>query len=221
MENSEVNTLKEALVEVRKAHRLVYSFQERMLSLIDFIRNHLDFQDYSGVKHFSKPIRRKIGEKELVIYPTMWAWDFLYSYVFEYFIGSCDLDDGSKIQLSLVQYADTGFFDAKTDDRLAIADFVSPEKSTSKLLFIMAHTPKGKKSAWGDNWNYLDEYILNKEYASSRHKTSVITPQGPSKTKLLLYSVTLENFVDERTSMDALKKYLLFLRKNEIELELV
>ena len=34
MDSSKIDVLKEALVEIRKAHRLVYSFQERMLSLV-------------------------------------------------------------------------------------------------------------------------------------------------------------------------------------------
>ena len=59
MENVKVNNLAEALCEVRKAHRLIFSYQERMLSLIRFIRNKLDFNTkFSGVKHFSNIIHK-------------------------------------------------------------------------------------------------------------------------------------------------------------------
>jgi len=220
MDNSKIDTLKNALVEVRKAHRLVFSYQERMLSLVNFIKAHLDGNRLSGVKHFSDPIKKKAGSAELTLPPGMWAWDYLYSYLFEYYIYEDTLDDDSSIMLSIVQYTDTGFFDSKTDDKLDIAGFISPEKSISKLMFIMEHTPKGKKAIW-NNWEDLRQYIENKKYASAKHKSDVIYPNGEGKTRLLLYSIPLERFADERSSIEALKDYLLFLKKEGIELELV
>lgn len=64
-------------------------------------------------------------------------------------------------------------------------------------------------------------YIENKKYASAKHKSDVIYPNGEGKTRLLLYSVPLEQFADERSSIEALKGYLFFLKKEGIELELV
>ena len=220
MDNSKIDSLKNALVEVRKAHRLVYSYQERMLSLVNFIKAHLDGNRLSGVKHFSDPIKRKAGSEELTLPPGMWAWDFMYSYLFEYYIYEDTLDDDSSIMLSIVQYTDTGFFDSNTDDKIDIAGFVEPEKAISKILFIMEHTPKGKKAVW-NNWEDLRPYIENKAYASSKHKADVIYPNGEGKTRLLLYSIPLEQFADERSSIEALKGYLSFLKKEGIELEIV
>ena len=220
MDNCKIDSLKNALVEVRKAHRLVYSYQERMLSLVNFIKAHLDGNRFSGVKHFSEPIKKKAGSEELTLPPGMWAWDYLYSYLFEYYIYEETLDDDSGIMLSVVQYADTGFFDSKADNKLDITEFIEPEKSISKLMFIMEHTPKGKKPVWR-NWEDLRPYIENKKYASAKHKSDVIYPNGEGKTRLLLYSVPLEQFADERSSIEALKGYLSFLKKQGIELELV
>lgn len=218
--DNKVEKLKKALIEVRKAHRLVYSFQERMLSLIQFIRMRLGFPNMAGAKHFSNTIHKKNVNGELVLPQGMWAWDFLYSYVFEYHIGYLILKDDSKVELSLVQYADTGYFEVNTDDRLALSDFSSPEQSTSKLLFIMAHTPKGKESTWKD-YEYLEEYVVNKNYASSKHKKDVITPDGPEETRWLFYSIPLEQFADEQSALNALKEYLSFLKEEGIELKLV
>lgn len=220
MDSSKIEVLKEALVEVRKAHRLVYSFQERMLSLVNFIRTRLDFHDLAGVKHFSNTMDKVTGKEKHRLPADMWAWDFIYSYVFEYFIGEVILDDDSKINLSLVQYADTGFFDSKTEDRRNVTEFAAPEKSISKLLFVMEHTPKGKKTVWND-WADLKPYINDKDIASSKHTSSEIYPNGQGKTRLLFYSIPLERFVDERSSVEALKEYLVFLKKKGILLELV
>ena len=220
MDTNKVESLKELLIDVRKAHRLVYSFQERMLSLVNFIRAHLDFHELLGVKHYSNTMDKVTGAEKHRMPVDMWAWDFIYSYVFEYFIGSMNMDDGSTIQLSIVQYADTGFFDSETEDRRDISHFAAPKDSASKIMFVMEHTPKGKKQIWKD-WADLRPYIMNKEYASSKHQSSELFPNGQGKTRLLLYSMPLERFVDERSSIESLKEYLAFLKKKDIILDLV
>ena len=92
MENS-IATLKDALLEVRKAHRLVESFQERMLSLVNFITTRLDFHQMEGVKHFSNPIYPYRDGMHLKVSPRHWAWDFVYPYLFEYYVGEMELDE--------------------------------------------------------------------------------------------------------------------------------
>ena len=211
MDNSKVKNLKEALVEVRKAHRLVYSFQERMLSLISYIGNRLDLCQPVGVKHFSNSIAEYRGHSGLKIPNGMWAWDYVYSYVFEYYFDETEMNDGSKFRLSIVQYADTGYFDADVKDRRDIVHYSKPVDSASKLLFILEDIPKGKTTEYDD----LQEIIHNKEYASAPHTESEI--QG-KKSRLLLYSIPLERFADVRSTNEALDEYLAFLKGKDIEL---
>ena len=54
-----------------------------------------------------------------------------------------------------------------------------------------------------------------------RHTETVLEPKGTGKNQLLLYSIPLERFVDEQSSVAALKEYLAFLAKHDIELQLV
>lgn len=220
MENVKVNNLAEALCEVRKAHRLIFSYQERMLSLIRFIRNKLDFNtDFSGVKHFSNIIHKYNGRDELNVYDRMWAWDFIYSYVFEYYVGSIKKDK-SEIYLSIIQYTDTGYFDSNCDSRINIDSFESSEKSVSKLLFFMEYKPVKCKLLW-EYFDYTEQFVLNKEYASKEHKETVLFPKGEGKNRILMYSIPIERFVDEANALEALKEYLAFLKSNGIELEIV
>ena len=101
--------LSNALCDIRKAHRMIYSYQQRMLGLAKFISAKLDFGQVSGVKHFSNDIcKRRNGYME--VHGNMWAWDFLYSYLFEYYLGEKEIEGGDSIALSVVQYSDTGFF---------------------------------------------------------------------------------------------------------------
>lgn len=217
---SKIETLKDALIEIRKAHRLVESFQERMLSLVSFIAKRLDFHEMDGVKHFSNPINPYRGGDHLKVNPRNWAWDFVYPYLFEYYVGGHDSANGSILYLSIIQYADTGYFENDNEDRTSVESFATPEDSGSKLLFFMEQKPKGIKEVWA-TFDYTREYVLNKEYGSIRHKETVLEPKGPGKNKLLLYSIPLERFADEKSTLTAIKEYITFLAKNGIFIELV
>lgn len=218
--DDKVKNLATALCEVRKAHRLVYSYQERMLSLVKFIRNKLDFNDFVGVKHFSNTVYQYKGNIKLRLFDGIWAWDSLYSYVFEYYIGSIELNNNSEILLSIIQYTDTGYFDSNSEDQKDINTYVAPEDSVSKLLFFMEYKPAKCKLIWED-YNYTKQFVLNKEYACKEHKETVLYPKGEGKNKILMYSIPIERFVDEINATKALNEYLNFLKRNNIELEIV
>ena len=81
----------------------------------------------------------------------------------------------------------------------------------------MEQKPKGIKEVWS-TYNYTREYVLNKEYGTIRHKETVLEPKGPGKNKLLLYSVPLDRFADERSTLAAIKEYIAFLAKNGVKL---
>ena len=93
MEN--IEELKEALCDVRRAHRIIYSYQARMLDLIKFISAKLNYTQIEGAtKYFSNGIRK--GRREfapLQIFENMWAWDFIYPYLMEYYIGEKKEDE--------------------------------------------------------------------------------------------------------------------------------
>ena len=218
MEIDKIKSLSLALNEVRKAHRLIFSYQERMLSLVKFIRNKLDFNDLYGVKHFSNPLSQSRGRIKL--FDGIWVWDFLYTYVFEYYIGSIVMDDDSEISLSIIQYTDTGFFDSECEDRNDIKKFSPTEEAMSKLLFFLEDKPVKCKTLW-DSIDYTEQFVLDKKYACRSHKETVLYPKGENKNKLLLYSIPIEKFVDEDCALESLKDYLEFLKRNDIELDLV
>lgn len=212
--------LKAALVEVRKAFRLVESYQERMLSLVHFIATRLDFHQMEGVKHFSNPVFSYRGGDHLKVHPNNWAWDFIYPYLLEYYVGDTELDDGSTIYLSIIQYSDTGYFDNDNEDQTSPALFAPAGESGSKLLLFMERKPKRCKELWAD-YTYTKQFVMDKRYGSIAHTETVLEPNGPGKNQILLYSVPLERFADERSSLAALREYLAFLSRNGIEIEIV
>ena len=195
--------LKEALCDVRKAHRLIHDYQQRMLDLVRFIASKLDFSLCEGHKFFSNDITRK-KNRNLTMHENMWAWDFLYSYVFEYYLGEMELDDGTTIALSVIQYSDTGYYDRIDNKRQDLESFAPEEEATSKLLFFMERCPKKKKWVWD-----IDKIVENKEYASKSHTKTVLEKNGCRQG---LYSFPIERFINEKSSLQALQEFIDFCK---------
>jgi len=216
MENN-IETLQKALIDVRKANRILFKYQEKMLDLAYYIKSRLDFPEFIGKKHFSNPIgSKRSGSGMQRIWHDMWAWDFNYSYLYEYYLGDVRLEK-YDCQLSIVQYSDTGYFDQNIESvsPLDVLDFKSEDESISKFLFILQAVPKNHK-----NWKWdTDEIIKDKKYASSNHQQDVLLQ---SNSLLILYSFTLDQFMDEMTTIEALKKFCSYCEDNGINgLEIV
>lgn len=226
--------LSNALLDVRRAHRILYAYQRRMLDLAHFIQSKLDMREFRGFKHFSNPIHgRRKGHSRLKIWHNMWAWDYLYSYLFEYYLGKKETGDKRHdYKLSLIQYSDTGYFDkeeeeeeeatrAETkktfkpeeDPRLELEKFKPEEESGSKLLFFLEYNPKGSEWAWKDG-PYLRRIILDKEVGSKKHtKTFRDTATGG---KQILYSFPLERFINMEATLEVLREFRSYCKEQGI-----
>ncbi|WP_418892894.1 hypothetical protein [Limibacterium fermenti] len=205
---TKIEEFNNALCDVRKAYRLIYSYQSRMLDLAYFIKSKLDFPSFLGFKHYSEPIVQK-RNGELRIWNNMWAWDFLYSYMFEYDFENVLMENGEEYGLSIIQYSDTGFFESNGIDRLDIDSFAKEDESGSKLLFILEVKPKKKEWIWN-----IEELIYNKEYATMQHTRSVLNSEKGNIQ--ILYSFPLDRFLNEQTSIDALEEFINFCHENNI-----
>lgn len=204
----------DAMNDVRKAHRLIYSYQQRMLDLIYFIKSKLDFPLFWAEKRFSNDIYKK-RNGYLLLPDNMWAWDFLYSYMFEYYLGEINLDNEGICALSVIQYSDTGFFENEDNSRMDINSFAEEEESGSKLLFILEIKPKRKNWIWN-----INELVMDKQYASLKHECTII--KSDKGNIQVLYSFSLNRFLNEKTSLAALKEFIDYCKENDVvELNLI
>ncbi len=198
MESCKVKELKDALCDLRKAHRLICSFQQRMLDLAQFIKMKLDMPCLRIYKHFSDPVR---NEKDI---PSgMWAWDFLYSYQLEY-----DFEDKQygqyKYAITLLQCVDTGYFDIEDNDKKFPDTFAAEEYSESKLVFYVNRIQNG--SEW-KQWYKRQELFDTKKYMCKDFKNKVID-YPENNEKVLLYSFPIERFIDEQSTIEALQEFV-------------
>lgn len=207
--------LSNALLDVRRAHRILYAYQRRMLDLVHFIQSKLDMREFRGIKHFSKPIYgRSIGHTPLNIWPTMWAWDYLYSYLFEYYLGEKEAGDKlHNYKLSLIPYSDTGYFDQDGQKRGRISEFGSEEESSSKLLFFLEYKSKDSEWVWKDG-SYMERIVLDKKVGSKEHKKEVrYTSTG---VKQILCSFPLERFINMEATLEVLREFRSYCQEQDI-----
>ena len=204
--------LSNALLDVRRAHRILYAYQKRMSDLAYFIKRKLDMPKFRGFKHFSRPISKSSGY--LTIRHDMWAWDYLYSYLFEYYLGKKEAGDKlHDYKLSLIQYSDTGYFDQDGQRRCRISEFGSEDESGSKLLFFLEYKPKDSKWVWKDG-SYMERIVLDKEFGRKEHtKTFRSTATG---VKQILCSFPLERFINMEATLEVLSEFRSYCQEQDI-----
>lgn len=208
---AKINEFNDALTEVRKAHRLIYSYQSRMIDLAYFIKSKLDFPEFVGEKHFSKAIHKK-RDGYLNVFKEMWAWDFIYSYLFEFYFGEKELDN-NICSLSVVQYTDTGYFEKDDSSKTDINSFAPENESGSKLLFYLEVKPKGSERRSDEKRN-IEKVIENKEYARIAPFEKTI----PEKNGIIqvVCSYPLHRFLNEETTLKTLREFVNYCAKGNV-----
>lgn len=199
--------LQEALCDVRKAHRMIYAYQQRMLDIIKFIANELECNnEIYGRRYFANTtpssswinVSKKLDD----------AWGFLCSYVFDYDLGEYGLRDGGQFAINIIQYSDTGPFDRRGSIGSNLNTFAKEDESISKLLFVIETCSKKGKLI-----NDIESIVMESEYASRSHTQSVIKWD---KNPVGLYSIPIENFIDEQTSIEAIEGFKKFCSDNDL-----
>ena len=189
-----------------------------MLDLVHFIQRKLDMREFRGFKHFSNPIYGPSkGHSRLSIWHDMWAWDYLYSYLFEYHLGEQKTSDElHDYKLSLIQYSDTGYFDREEEEeatRLELEKFKPEDKSSSKLLFFLEYKSKDIEWVWKDG-SYMERIVLDKEVGSKEHTKTFQSPA--TGVKQILCSFPLERFINMEATLEVLREFCDYCKEKGI-----
>lgn len=133
--------LDNAFVDVRNAFRLLYRYQSRILDIVGYIREHTLYTDMWGRRLFCATIhtRNNCPDKDyanLNVRREMWAWDFMYNYIFEYYFGQVKIQH-KDIDMSVIQVSDDGFYKSMYSKpfQTDISTFQPSEDSNSYLVF--------------------------------------------------------------------------------------
>lgn len=111
-----------------------------------------------------KYYNKEYGKINLAVWDGMWAWDFIYSYMMEFYLGEMKQKKHTYC-MSIIEISDSGYFASrkKNRDKQNTETFAAIENSETLLLFIFGATNK-KNSEW-EFWdtdeNNIKDWILS------------------------------------------------------------
>lgn len=94
----------------------------------------------------------------------MWAWDFMYNYMFEYYFGRVEIDNES-IEMSVIQVSDDGFYKsiASNPSPTDISTFLPADESNSYLILAAGCGAWLRDEEENDYDKFLHKFIAGSE----------------------------------------------------------
>ena len=179
-------------VDVRNAFRLLTRYQERVLNIVNYIREQTPYTDMWGSKNwYSDEIksRRNSPDKEyakLNVFKDMWGLDFLYGHFFEYYFGRTK-KGRYTIEMSIFQVSDDGYFISNDENKhmTDISSYANSEISHSYLVFnvsvyttkqsqLWLHDPDRPEEDWKDFLTRFLESSIDKIITSTDKEHTIL-----------------------------------------------
>jgi len=161
--------LDNVFTNVRNAFRLLYRYQNRALNIINYIREQTPYTDMWGGKWYSNPIgtRRDSPDKDyanLRVWKDMWAWDFLYGYLFEYYFGTTKINK-KDIEMSVMQVSDDGYFLSHnpSSSLTDLSTFADAEDSHSYIVLNVGYNKWMSDDKHDEWWAFLCDFISGRD----------------------------------------------------------
>ena len=174
-----------AFQDVRTAFRLIYKYQTRVQSIINYIREHTLFPSIGGASVWGRRLfcdtihgSKKSPDKDyanLNVHLDMWGWDFLYNYMFEYYFGIKKFGR-QEVEMSIIQISDDGFFKSvdSRPSKTKISTFLPSEDSQSNFIFMA-----GVSKVWMNDSEEKDmDTFLHKFIASNNDVSKYVDEKG-------------------------------------------
>ncbi|MEN9612511.1 MAG: hypothetical protein RLZZ628_3325 [Bacteroidota bacterium] len=202
----EKKELEDIFLDVRKAYRLLFLYQQRVLSSIKYIKQKLKLNKPSGSAYASFPIRQGKGELD------NWAWDWLAMYHYEFYFGAVQ---NTSTHLAIWIISDSGLFEKHNisngfDGRvLEIKNYAAPEESDTLVVFY-ASSDKTKL-----RYNQVSDFKTK-----NFRKNSVYVPYLQTNSageKFLSMSFPMSEFIDEEGILKIVKTFVEKCKENGIE----
>lgn len=193
------NDFKNTLIDVRKAYRLLFLYQKRVMELVQFIGDTLSFNYQGGWSWFSDGTPKN-GKGSL----ENWSWDWISMYFYEFNFAIKEVNK-NKIKFSILLQSDTGFYDAQPHSKQEVETFLSPENSETKLIFLVG------KNCW------YPDFAIDFEETNAIYKKELSEYAKTVEEKTLLAkSFLLSDFINLDTTQNALIKWVEFCNENGI-----
>lgn len=195
------NQLSSTLIDVRKAYRLLFDYQDRIKNLVSFIGGHFDFEFREGYPVFSA--HAKNGKN---VNLDHWAWDWLSMYFYHFKFAPKDNLTFSVFILTDTGYYDVSKHDGATTSKIKPETFNTVEKSETKLFLVVGKDMWKRDTKLGD-WQdilFQDKNVFSLE----------------AGRKFIFKEYNLEEFIDESSAVSSLEDFQAFCNQNGISIQL-
>lgn len=197
--------LESTFEDVRKAYRLLYIYQNRVLDIIKHIGSLISKEYYGGWSKFSKSSPNS-GQGKL----DSDAWDWLNMYSYDFYF---EMDHKNKVEFSIWLVSDTGYYDNATlnnGNKKELGTFSSVEDAETRLIFIAG------KNTWyvRSGFNDFEEKVLKK--GSSSYVTKKINNESNETEIIVAKSYKLSSFINEEDTINQCKDFEKLCKENGI-----
>ncbi|MBB3020417.1 hypothetical protein FHR70_003498 [Microvirga lupini] len=154
---NEMVELSTALTDVRRAYRLLWSYQRRALDIIRLIADGFDGHEF----YLWEPVNNDRPVGRLKDPTTRWAWDMLPMGKMTYLClpqgAERNHPKAGEWMLEITLDSDTGFSDPETGEEPDPQDFTDVAKSVSKIRLVAWQCTSSADLNWyEDVWNSTD-----------------------------------------------------------------
>jgi hypothetical protein len=196
----------DALLNVRKAYRLLFEYQERILNLMQYIGQTYDIPATKGNPLFSSKGSNRVDN---------WAWDYIYMYHFVFNFWRTTEED--PVWLNAYLLNDSGFYEKEENKnnnakKFDINNFELVEDSKSKLTLVSGLP--GFEWSWPhDTWPF-DDFIKRNEGIKE------VTNEDGEQGIVVFRTYDLEDFFDEKKALNSLKEFAEFCKVHDLPIEI-
>lgn len=196
-----LDNVNDILLNVRKAYRLLFEYQKRILDLMSFIGGSFGFSYNGGYPKFSGS-SPKNGKGKL----NNWSWDWLNMYYYEFNFVSKKIGDNT-IAFAVVLINDTGYYQSNNNKpihKTNVSAFDRVENSQSKLILV----------AGKDTWQVQEWFTSDFIFKESGIK-------GDNDKIMIFKSYSIQDFETEAKALNCLKEFQNMCQTNNIPLNII
>ena len=160
----------QALLDVRKAYRLLHDYQRAALDSAKYIGAQIGFTYSGGYSAFSDCTPRD-GKGSL----DNWSWDWL-NLVFYDFHFTREIDENKVLNLSIWLFSDTGYFisDSAAAEQTDVATFAPVENSETKVGFLLYRDWRDELNQFPSDKDAVCRFVENDGELPSKLKVAGI-----------------------------------------------
>jgi len=195
--------IEHALLDVRKAYRLLHDYQRMVMDAANYIGKQTSLEWYGGWPKYSDATRQ--GERVKMNHS---AWDWLNMMMFEFHFLR-PIDKEKYLRLSILLISDTGFFCAE-DETLQKANthgYIPAERAATKLGFIIS----------GEHWPDTS-FMGNKATMKKFIEENGELPEEWKRLGIIAICVDLSRIASEEETNSLLDEIVAFANKAGIPL---